>query len=403
MPEVFVGRQPIYDREMRVRAYELLFRSSIENRAAIVDGDEASSEVIHGTFMDLGLDRIAGDKTVFINLTRNLLMSEGILAFPPERVVLEVLEDVEIDDDLLAALRLLNHKGYRIALDDFVYREGPQPLLSMADIVKVDLGQLHNGELEEQVRQLRSHKVQLLAEKVEDREQYTLCRDLGFEYFQGYYLCRPNVVRGRRVTTNRLTVIQLINKLHQPDMDLRDLEQTIANDVSLSYHLLRFINSAYYGLSKPIESIHRAVVYLGRDAIRHWVTLLALRSLKDQPSDVLINALVRARMCQLLAKQGRFLSLQDSFFTVGLFSTLEQVLQAPMAEILGELPMSEEINAALLRQEGVMGEALRCTLAFEQESPDSARRFRDMDPVQTGRLYLEALAWANELKEQMGI
>jgi c-di-GMP phosphodiesterase len=402
MTEVFVGRQPIYDREMRVRAYELLFRSSTENRASFVDGDEATSEVIHGTFLDLGLDRIAGDKTVFINLTRNLLMSEGILAFPQNRVVLEVLEDVQIDDDLLSALRLLSQKGYRIALDDFVYREGPQPLLALAHIVKVDLGQLKNGDLPEQARELQKHRVKLLAEKVEDREQYNLCRELGFEYFQGYYLCRPNVVRGRRITTNRLTVIQLINKLHRPELDLRDLEEYIANDVSLSYHLLRFINSAYYGLSKPVSSIHRAVVYLGRDAIRHWVTLLALRSLNNQHGEVLVNALVRARMCQLLAESSNFLQY-DSFFTVGLFSTLEQILQAPMAEILGELPMSEEVNAALLRREGAMGEALACALAFEQSGPDNTRHFRSLDHIQTGRLYLSAIAWANDLKDEMGI
>lgn len=402
MSEVFVGRQPIYDREMRVRAYELLFRSSNDNQARFIDGDEASTEVIHGTFMDLGLESIAGDKTVFINLTRNLLMSEGILAFPSDRVVLEVLEDVEIDDDLLAALRLLSKKGYRIALDDFVYHAGPQPLLALADIVKVDLEQLQNGELAEQARELRKHRVQLLAEKVENREQYTVCRDLGFEYFQGYYLCRPNVVRGRRVTTNRLTVIQLINKLHRPDLDLRELEQYIANDVSLSYHLLRFINSAYYGLSKPVESIHRAVVYLGRDAIRHWVTLLALRSLKDEQGEVLVNALVRARMCQLLAESSNFLQY-DSFFTVGLFSTLEQVLQAPMPEILAQLPMSEEVNAALLRHEGAMGEALTCALAFERESPDHTRHFRSLDQARTGQLYLSAIAWANDLKSEMGI
>lgn len=402
MPEVFIGRQPIYDREMRVRAYELLFRSSNDNRATIVDGDEATNEVIQGTFMDLGLDRIAGDKTVFINLTRNLLMSEAILAFPPARVVLEVLEDVEIDEELLASVRLLSQKGYRIALDDFVYREGPQPLLAVADIVKVDLAQLENGQLAEQVRELRRHSVQLLAEKVEDREQYAICRELGFEYFQGYYLCRPNVIHGRSIATNRLTVLQLINKLHQPDPDLRELEAHIANDVSLSYHLLRFINSAYYGLSRPVESIHRAVVYLGRDAVRHWVTLLALRSVKGKPSEVLPTALVRARMCQLLAQSAGF-PQNDSFFTVGLFSTLEQILQAPMSDVLAQLPMSEEVNAALLRGEGPMGEALACAMAFEEESPDTARRFGTLDPVDSGQIYLSAVAWANELKKQMGI
>jgi c-di-GMP phosphodiesterase len=402
MPEVFIGRQPIYDREMRVRAYELLFRSSNDNRANIVDGDEATNEVIQGTFMDLGLDRIAGDKTVFINLTRNLLMSEAILAFPPARVVLEVLEDVEIDEELLASVRLLSQKGYRIALDDFVYREGPQPLLAVADIVKVDLAQLENGQLAEQVRELRRHSVRLLAEKVEDREQYTICRQLGFEYFQGYYLCRPNVIHGRSIATNRLTVLQLITKLYQPDPDLRELEAHIANDVSLSYHLLRFINSAYYGLSRPVESIHRAVVYLGRDTVRHWVTLLALRSVKGKPSEVLPTALVRARMCQLLAQSAGF-PQNDSFFTVGLFSTLEQILQAPMSEVLAQLPMSEEVNAALLRGEGPMGEALACAMAFEEESPDTARRFGTLDPVDTGQIYLSAVAWANELKEQMGI
>jgi c-di-GMP phosphodiesterase len=401
MAEVFIGRQPIYDRDMRIEAYELLFRAGDDDQASFVDGDAATSEVIQGTFMDLGLERIVGDKTAFINLTRAFLTNGTAFIFPQARVVLELLEDIEIDEEIIAAVRALTERGYRIALDDYVYQESHAPILHLAKIVKIDLTRLSTMELKDHVRQLRGYKVKLLAEKVETREEYLACLALGFDYFQGYYLSRPMVLQGQRVPTNRMAVVQLVNKLYRPDVDLRELETHIASDVSLSYHLLRFINSAFYGLGRPIESIQRAVVYLGRDAIRNWITIITLRSLEDQHSEALGTALVRARMTQRLAEAAG-LRHTDSFFTVGMFSILEQILQLPMEQVLEELPMSSDVNAALLRHEGPMGEALACALAFEGSSADEKRRFGDLDEIRTGELYLTSVAWANDLLAAMG-
>lgn len=397
MAEVFIGRQPIFDREMRTQAYELLFRARDEGRAIFLDGDTATSEVIQNTFVDIGLQRLVGNKTAFVNLTRSFLINGTAFAFPHERVVLEVLEDIEIDDEVIAGVRALSERGYTIALDDYVYDPRHAPLLELARIVKIDLSRLNEHELHEHVRALGRFQVKLLAEKVETEDQYRSCLDLGFDYFQGYYLSRPTVIQGQRVPANRLAVVHLMSRIYRSTLDLRDLETQISQDVSLSYHLLRFINSAFYGLSKPVESIRRAVVYLGQNAIRNWITIMALRSLDDEHSDQLVTALVRARMTQRLAEDSG-LSHADSFFTVGMFSSLEQILHLPMREVLAELPLTDEVNAALLNREGVMGAALNCALAFEEDSPEDTRRFGALDAERTGQLYLECVAWAHDVE-----
>lgn len=397
MAEVFIGRQPIFDRDLRTRAYELLFRARDEAKAVFLDGDTATSEVIQNTFVDIGLQRLVGNKTAFVNLTRSFLTDGTAFAFPHERVVLEVLEDIEIDHSVIEGVRALSDRGYTIALDDYVYDPSHAPLLELAKIVKIDLSRLNRHELREHVRELGRYRVKLLAEKVETEDQYRSCLDLGFDYFQGYYLSRPTVIQGQRVPTNRLAVVHLIGRIYRSNLDLRDLEAQISQDVSLSYHLLRFINSAFYGLSKPIESIRRAVVHLGQNAIRNWVTIMALRSLDDEQNDHVVTALVRARMSQRLAEETG-LSHGDSFFTVGMFSSLEQILHLPMLDLLAELPLTDEVNAALLNREGVMGEALNCALAFEEDSPEANRCFRSLNAERTGQLYLESVTWAHDVE-----
>lgn len=400
MSEAFVGRQPIYDREFRVQAFELLFRDSAANQARFPDGDTATSEVIQSAFIDLGLDRLVGHRLAFINLTRNFLTGEIAMALPPERVVLEVIEDIPVDGELIAAVARLTRAGYRIALDDYVFDETHAPLLHLASIVKLDVLQWSPEELRTLVGRLRPYRVQLLAEKVETPEQLTFCRDLGFDYFQGYGLSRPNVVRGPRLMANQLVVMQLMARIHQPDLDPRELEQLIASDVSLSYQLLRFINSPFFGLVRPVESIHRAVVYLGTRAIRKWISLIALRRLENIPPQAMPTALIRARTCQTLARTAGMGRL-DSFFTVGLFSILDQLIQRPMEEALQDLPLSEEVKQALLRQAGPMGEALDCARAFETDDPHRPRGFRGLSEETTSRLYLEAVAWAYDLEQQL--
>ncbi|MFP4161559.1 MAG: EAL and HDOD domain-containing protein [Ectothiorhodospira sp.] len=400
MSEAFVGRQPIYDRELRIQAFELLFRNSPENQARFPDGDTATSEVIQSAFIDLGLDRLVGNRLAFINLTRDFLTGEIALALPPERVVLEIIEDIPVDAELVAAVDRLTRAGFRIALDDYVFDEAHAPLLRLASIVKLDVLHWDRTQLSNLVRRLRTYHVQLLAEKVETPEQLQFCRDLGFDYFQGYFLSRPNVVRGRRLMANQLVVMQLMARIHQPDLDPRELEHLIASDVSLSYQLLRFINSPFFGLVRPVESIHRAVVYLGIKAIRKWISLIALRRLEDIPPQAMPTALIRARTCQTLARDAG-LGRLDSFFTVGLFSILDQLIQLPMAQALQDLPLSQEVKQALLLHVGPMGEALDCARAFETDDPQRPRTFMGLSEETTSRLYLEAVAWAYDLEREM--
>ena len=400
MAEIFIGRQPIFDRNTRTQAYELLFRAKDEDVAVFMDGDAATSEVIQSTFVDIGLQRLVGNKTAFINLTKTFLNNGTAQAFPPERVVLELLEDIEIDADVIEGVRELSRNGYRIALDDYVYDPVHAPLLQLASVVKIDLKQVNGTELERHVRELRRYDVKLLAEKVETQDEYQTCLNLGFDYFQGFFLSRPSVVHGNRVPANRLAVVQLMSRFYRANVDIRELEAHISKDVSLSYHLLRFINSAFYGLPKPIESIRRAVIYLGQNAIRNWITIMALRSLENDQTGQLLSALVRGRMAQRLAEESR-IPHTDSFFTVGLFSTLEQMLHLPMEKVLAELPLSDDLNAALLQRDGQMGEALTCALAFEAGDIDADRRFGSMDEVQTGQLYLECVAWAHDVESSV--
>jgi c-di-GMP phosphodiesterase len=396
MPEIFIGRQPIYDREMRLQAYELLSRAGNEGQARFVDGHAATTALIRNIFLDLGLDRLVGNKTAYLNLTRSFLTDGTAFSFPKERVVLELLEDIVIDEEIIEGVRALTESGYSVALDDYVYQESHASILNLVKIVKIDLTRLTPADLRRHVELLRPHDVKLLAEKVETREQYSICKALGFDYFQGYYLSRPVVVQGKGAPTTRLAMMHLLSKVYEPRVDLKDLEDHVASDAALRYRLLRFINSAFYGLPKPVEDLRRGLLYLGLAALRNWIAILILREIEDERTELLLMALVRARMAQRLAEEAH-LDRPGDFFTAGLFSVLECTLQLPMAELLEDLPLSPEIKAALLSGQGPMGDALACTLAFEGDSTTESRHFHGLDAVRTGALYLECVAWAHDV------
>lgn len=400
MPETFIGRQPIYDRRLKVFAYELLYRGSETNAAGQVNGEQATSQVILNTFMDIGLENIVGPHQAFINMTRDFLLMEDPLPFPVDRVVLEILEDVQVDARLVHAVRALARDGYLIALDDFVFDESKRALVEIAHIIKIDLLALDRAALHEHVDMLRGSKVKLLAEKVETQDDFEHCRALGFDYFQGYFFCRPKVIKGQRVPANRLTTLHLLAKLQNPEAQVNELDRIIAHDVTLSYRLLRLVNSAYYALPKQVESIRQAVVYLGSRTIKMWASLLALSNIDDKPGELLTTSLVRARMCELLATAARLPSL-DSFFTVGMFSALDAILDTPMDRVLQALPLSEEIRAALLHHEGAPGAALKCVLAYERGDWDAVA-FQDLSEQTLKDSYLAAIAWADGIKGELG-
>jgi EAL and modified HD-GYP domain-containing signal transduction protein len=394
MLKVFVARQPIYTVQLELHAYELLFRSGERNFADVTDGDQATSQLILNTFVEIGLDTIVGSKVAFVNLTRDFILHDYSSVFPPDRVVMEVLEDIPVDDELIAAVQALSAQGYTIALDDFVYHERLQPLVEIADIIKVDVLALDSDELRQHVVLLRRYDVKLLAEKVETQEMFRTCRDLGFDFFQGYFFCRPEIIHGRRAPANRLLTLQLLAKLQDPDTEFGDLEDIIGRDVSLSYKLLRLINSAFYALPVKVKSLRQALLMLGTKFITNWVSLILLAGLDDKPHELMVVAMVRAKMCEILAR-ARGSADPETFFIVGLFSTLDALMDSSMETVLRSVSLSDDVTAALLFGAGELGDVLKCVLAYERGAWGEARCI-DLDDASVQHAYLQAIAWARE-------
>ena len=403
MTDVFIARQPIYDRAGDLYAYELLFRESeADQNANILDGDQASCHLILQAMTAAGLNVLAEQQFAFINVTRNLLASGVLSTLPRQRVVLEVLENVVADEVVLQAVAQLSREGFKIALDDWVYEVNNAAFLDLADIVKLEVQNKSKEELLAQLRYLSPTGIQLLAEKIENQTQHDLCIELGFSYFQGYHLARPIICRGKTIPPNRLSLMRLVAQFQDAELNLEELQRLISLDISLSYQLLRLINSAFFGLGRKIESVRHAVNLLGTDAIRKWVTLLMLAGINERPTVLIKEAFVRARMCELLARHTRQQS-PEKYFMVGLFSVLDQLLQIPMPEILEELPLAQDTADALLNYEGSMGAALHCAILFESGEITDCRCFAHLDEPHTSQLYVESLSWAHAFIEEMGV
>ena len=394
MPDFFLGRQPIFDRNMGLVGYELLYRSSDATGADVLDGDQATSQVILNSVVEIGLGRLVGKHHAFINLTRNCILNHEILPPTDGRMVVEILEDVTVDDALLDAVHTLRDRGYLVALDDFIYHPHLQRLVDLADIIKIDLMSMQRDGLREHVERLKGKSVKLLAEKVETKDALAYCNELGFDYFQGYFLCRPSNVHGKRLPANRLTTLTLLSKLQDPETTLEELETAITNDVTLSYKLLRYINCAVFFGRREISSIRQAIIYLGRNAIKGWTTLIALTGIDDNPVELVVTALVRAKMCERLA--GALGAPDpDAAFTVGLFSALDALMDTPMDELVAALPLANDVNAALLSLEGNLGRLLTTVLHYERckwEQLDCLGLAREDLTV----IYMHATEWADE-------
>jgi len=365
MQDVFIGRQPIYARGLDVFAYELLFRGGDVDFADFTEGDRATSQVILNTFTEIGLDRVVGARTAFLNLTRGFVTGEYPLPVPQDRVILEVLEDIHAEPEVVKGLSRLKARGFRIALDDFVVSDANRDLLPLADIVKVDILGLEESEIRVQIDALRPYGVQLLAEKIETQEQFQACRDMGFDFFQGYFLSRPNVIRDRVLPPNRLNLLNILAELHEPGCKLERVNELVSQDVALSYKLLRQVNSVRMGLRHRVESIRETLVYLGIDNVKSLASLFLMASLEDKPHDLIRTSMMRAKMCERLAIAEGGIDAHKAF-TVGLFSTLDAMMDCTMDVVLERLPLAPELGNALLRREGVLGSILGSTLAYER-------------------------------------
>lgn len=396
--DIFVARQPIFDADLSVHAYELLYRSGDTGVANVTDGNAATSQVMINAFLGIGIETLTDNRISFINLTREFIVGQFPMPIPPESVVLEILEDVEVDDELLSALKAFSEKGYTIALDDYVFEDDKTPLFGIIDIVKIDLMECDRDKLEAEVDRLKVHGVKLLAEKVETQEEYELCKELGFDYYQGYFFSKPTVLTGQALKTNRVALMEILATLQDPDCDVTELESLIKQDVSVSYKILRIINSAFYNLPREIQSIKQAIVALGLKTIREWLTVITLTDIDDKPPELILLTLQRARMLQTLSKVSGL--NEDAGFTAGLFSSLDAIMDQPMDEVLEKLPLAEELTEALLTRGGSLGNLLETALNYERGD------WQDIDPnqplsVELSNCYLESLSWATELVNKL--
>jgi EAL and modified HD-GYP domain-containing signal transduction protein len=277
-PEVFLARQPIYDASMAVAAYELLYRASPNSRNAQVgDPGSATLEVITSAALEIGLDRLAGGLPVHINFPQELLVKVPTLPVQAERIVIEVLEDVRATAQVLQGIRTLRARGHRIALDDFSSQVSDPRLLEVADLVKLEITHPPADELARLARELKAKGLELIAENVEGRQEFERCVALGFTGFQGNFLQQPETFSARRVPVSRLGALRLSAALQNEEYQLDEVERLLSQDVTLSYRVLRCINSSYYNLPRKIDSIRQAIVILGLDNLRQLCGLLCLQ------------------------------------------------------------------------------------------------------------------------------
>ncbi len=402
--DVFVARQPIFDRSRKVWGYELLFRSG--SGQAQFDGTEeslATRQVISNSLLAIGLDNLLGGKKAFINFGREMLLQESAAFLPKEKTVIEILENVQADAEVMAAIQGLRKLGYRIALDDFVYSSQMEPLLDAANLVKVEMA-TPRAQQEAMVRDYHARGLQMLAEKVETPEEFDWARQAGYDYFQGYFFARPTVVQGRQIPAVKLNCLRLLREAHQPDIDFDRLAKLISQDVSFSYKLLRYANSARFGRSSKIQTVRRALVVLGEDGIRKWVSIAAMPVVaQDKPSELITHSLVRARFMEVMG-QSIDAGVAEQAFLIGLFSLLDALLDLPLKEVLAELNLGPAVAAVLLDEAGPdknpLSTLYQLVGRYEAGDWDSVNRLANqagVPPALVSQAYCEALPWVDEV------
>jgi len=401
--ELWLARQPIFDTHTNVVAYELLYRSGTTNAYDGSDGNAATARVINATFYSPGGREILGRKRAFINFPKDLLASGGAALLPPEEVVIEILESVVPDLGVMLACNDLRSRGYKLALDDFVPCEGVNPLASIADYIKVDFRSTVPSQQAEVVERWGKQAC-MLAEKVETLEEFERARIMGYSLFQGYFFARPVIVSTPDVPGTKLNQLRILQQLQFPEMDFAAMGELVRQDTAIAYKLLRFVNSALFAAREPIDSIQQAMVRVGELGMRRWLTIVLLTDLTaNRPGELAVNALLRARFCELLAAEAGLGSRSGDLFLLGLFSHLDAMYGRPIDELLSGLNLHNDISDTLLgvAPPGIQVAGLWATvLAYEQGDWDRMGRSAATAQIRTAAvqpLYAAAVRWADQV------
>lgn len=402
--DIFVARQPIFDRSRRIQGYELLFRRSRENLARITDGRDATGHVLSASYLDIGIQDLTAGMPAYINFSRELLLDGTPRMLPQDQVVIEILENVEPDEEIVQSVRSLRRLGYRFALDDFTGNTMFAPLIPLVDIVKVDLPAMRHRRVPEVIRAVRSGNGQaplLLAEKVETYDQLDAARSHGFDLFQGYFFSRPEVLQSARLVESKMAHLKLLQTFQDPSLNYQRMEDIIKSDVALTTKLLKYINAAAFPWAGRVQSVKHALVLLGDTNIRRWASLVALAEMvRDKPFELAITASCRGRFCELAGEAVDRDHSELEHFLLGALSTLDAMLDVPMETALGSLPLSSELKAALCGESNVLRTLLDLATLYERGDWGRLARIcrrANLTEAALPTLYREALLWSDRV------
>ncbi len=390
----YVARQPILDLQGKVHGYELLFRSGPE-QVFRGDGDLATRTMLDNTVI-FGLEKLTSGLPAFVNCTGEALIENLVQVLPAGMTVLEILETIVPTPSLIDACRALKAAGYRLALDDFAWQPGIEPLVQLADYIKVDFSLMNAQERRKLLHRLSGVTVALVAEKVETHEQYEEARAEGFTLIQGYYFCRPVLLENRKVPANWLSQIEILRALREDPIDIRKLSLLVKRDASLTYRLLRLINSPICAIRQEVRSVEAALIAVGEDAFRRMFTLAITSEFNaGQPAEILRMAFVRGRFCELAAGLCALDSTEQ--YLLGLLSLLPAMLRLPMEELAPVLPLREEIRQALLGAAVAECNMLEWLVNHERgnwTACDAILAAHDLQQEELLHFYAEAVVWA---------
>ncbi|AWI03267.1 EAL and HDOD domain-containing protein [Clostridium drakei] len=398
--DIFVARQPIFNKNNKVIAYELLFRNSYDNKYTNEDGDTATLNVINSLYT-LGIDNVTNGKNVFINFTENLLNHDFIALLPPNVVTIEILEDVYPSKKIILECKKLKKQGYTIALDDFIFDEKHINLIQIADIVKVDFSITKGYERKDIIKKVNSNNIKFLAEKVETIDEFNEAKSLGYSYFQGYYFSKPIILSGKDIPHDKLINFKILKELTKENLDIEGLEKLILIDISLSFKLLRLVNSTAFSLKNKVNSIKQAISLLGEREIKKWIYVVIIRSLAENKPNELINCtLIRAKFAELLCiKMGLKYKSYSSYIT-GLLSFIDVILNQPIEIIIKDLCLSVEIKDALLNKENILSSIIKLITFYEKglwHEVDLYSKKLNVSDEDLSLCYFESLNWLKQL------
>ncbi|MGE5628405.1 MAG: EAL and HDOD domain-containing protein [Solirubrobacterales bacterium] len=398
---VYLARQPIFNKKREVVAYELLFRSTDKNAFDNSDSTDATLQVVKNSFSLFSTDSLVGDKKAFLNFDENLINSDIMDLFSPNLVVIEVLETVELTPDIIDSIKRIKSKGFKIALDDFIYKEEYNQIISSIDFIKVDFLQTLYLERKKIVDKFKDTNIKFLAEKVETEEDFNSAIEYGYTLFQGYYLSKPTVVSTKDLFTDKYNYFNALEELNKKTVNIEKVEASIKRDLALSYKLLRLINSVFYGIRTEVTSIRQAVMLIGINNLKKWLYVITLKSLTDEHMEAIVTtSLLRARFGELLAERSSFELKAFDMFLIGLFSMVDRFVDMSMGDILKELPVTNDVKKALSGDDSIYSHILNIIKEYEAgnwTAVDKNLAFVKLTGADIYNCYLEALDWVGKI------